>query len=94
MAAITPHGLFEPITAPFGLHGLPAHFKMVVSTSVFNGIETRGVIVETFMGDIVVHADDFGTLLVRLKDVLQRLAKWNYRSKTTNGPSRLELDSN
>jgi hypothetical protein len=43
MAAITPHGLFEPITAPFGLHGLPAHFQMLMSTQVFNGIETRGV---------------------------------------------------
>ncbi len=28
MAAITPHGLFEPITAPFGLHGVPAHFHL------------------------------------------------------------------
>ncbi len=74
--------------------GAAGSFQMVMSTSVFNGIETRGVIVETFMGDIVVHAEDFDTLLVRLRDVLQRLAKWNYRSKTTNGPSRLELDSN
>jgi hypothetical protein len=57
MAAITPHGLFEPITAPFGLHGLPSHFQMLMSTLVFNGIETRGV--ETFVDDIVVHAADF-----------------------------------
>ena len=88
MAAITPHGLFEPITAPFGLHGLPAFFQMQMSTLVFNGIETRGV--ETFIDDIVVHAADFETLLIRLRDVLERLAKWNLRvngAKTILGGS-------
>ena len=88
MAAITPHGLFEPITAPFGLHGLPAFFQMQMSTLVFNGIETRGV--ETFIDDIVVHAADFDTLLIRLRDVLERLAKWNLRvngAKTILGGS-------
>jgi hypothetical protein len=88
MAAITPNGLFEPITAPFGVHGLPASFQMQMSTLVFNGVETRGV--ETFIDDIVVHTADFDTLLIRLKDVLERLAKWNLRvngAKTILGGS-------
>ena len=73
-------GRLLPINPRGGvLHGLPAFFQMQMSTLVFNGIETRGV--ETFIDDIVVHAADFETLLIRLKDVLERLAKWNLRVK-------------
>ncbi len=38
----------------------------------------------------MVHAADFETLLIRLKDVLERLAKWNLRvngAKTILGSS-------
>jgi hypothetical protein len=88
MAVITPQGLYEPVTAPFGLHGLPSYFQMLMSTHVLNGIDTVGC--ECFIDDVVVHAADFETLLVRLREVLSRFARWNLRvngAKTIFGGS-------
>jgi hypothetical protein len=55
---------------------------------VLNDIDTVGC--ECFIDDVVVHAADFETLLVRLGEVRSRFARWNLRvngAKTIFGGS-------
>ena len=57
MTTVTDHpkgqmGLYKPVTAPFGLHGLPSYFQMQMSTHVLNGIDTVGR--EGFIDDVIL----------------------------------------
>ena len=81
MAASTPDGIVIPVTAPFGFHGLPAHFQYLMSKHVFEGIEGRGL--ETFIDDCNVHhnmkKDTISQRIARLREVFERADKWDLR---------------
>ena len=71
LAFITPDGLFQPITAPFGPKQVRSAFQQRVSQEVLNGLEGHGV--ESYIDDFALHDEDFDGFLDKLRDLLQRL---------------------
>ena len=57
---------------------------MLMSTKVLDGVDGKGI--ESFLDDLVCHAPDFETALQRLRDLFERLDRWDLRingSKST-----------
>lgn len=77
LTVATPHGLFVPVTCPFGFHGLPAYFQQMISQNVLGDLDGHGV--ESFLDDMLVCGDTFEEMLANLRKVFERLEAWNLR---------------
>ena len=77
LAVATPDGLYLPLTAPFGVHSLPAAFQQRISRKVLRGLEGNGV--ESFIDDLNVHGKTFEESIHILQQVFERLKLFKLR---------------
>ena len=74
-AFITFMGIFEWLRVPMGLKGAASYFQKVLATVVLIGLIYYTC--ELYIDDIVVHAQDAQSFLIRLRQVFERLRKHN-----------------
>ena len=78
-AFITPKGLFEFTTMPFGLRGAPATFQQLMD-KVLRGTEKfTGV----YLDDILIHSQSWTDHLEHVREVLHRLSQAGLTLKLT-----------
>ena len=65
LSVVTPDGLFEPITAPFGPKQVPAAFQQRISQQVLPGLEGNGVV--SYIDDLCIHGQSFEEFLKKLQ---------------------------
>ncbi len=75
-AFVTPFGLYEYMVMPFGLKTAPATFQRMMDR-VLRGISNTMV----YLDDILVYAESFSELNVRLSQVLERLSQHNLKAR-------------
>ena len=75
-AFVTPDGLYQFKTMPFGLVNAPASFSRVMRT-VLRGVPC----VDNFIDDILIHTQSWEQHLEVLEEVLRRLNKANLKAK-------------
>lgn len=72
-AFVTPFGLYEFTTMPFGWQN-PAGYLQKVLNIILNGVQGC----EIYIDDILIHAATFDQYLERLNEVLRRLDQYNF----------------
>ena len=77
LSIVTPDGLFEPITAPFGPKQVPAAFQQRISEQVLPGLERKGVV--SYIDDMCIHAQSFEEFLGTLRELFERLNAFDLR---------------
>ena len=76
-AFISPNGLYQFVTMPFGLSGAPATFQRMMD-SILRG---TGSFAGVYLDDIVIYSEDWESHLNHLKEVLHRLSEANLTIK-------------
>ena len=92
LAVITPDGLYEPVTAPFGPKQVPAAFQQRVSQEVLAGLEGNGI--ASYIDDLCTYAQDFETFISRLRELFERLDEFDLRlngAKCVLGGSEIDF---
>ena len=74
-AFITFMGIFEWLRVPMGLKGAASYFQKVLATVVLIGLIYY--VCELYIDDIIVHAQNAESFLSRLRQVFERLRKYN-----------------
>jgi len=74
-AFVTAHGVFEWKRVPMGLKGAPTYFQREMSLSVLGGLLGHGV--ELYIDDCIVYGATEEEFKKNLKDVFERLRKYN-----------------
>ena len=83
-AFITKHGLFEYNKMPFGLATAPSTFQRCMEM-VLRGLQWKSLLI--YLDDIIIFSSTFDEHIVRLNEVLNRLAKAGLKLK----PSKCHL---
>ena len=76
-AFVSPKGLFQFVTMPFGLCGAPVTFQRMID-SVLRGTE---MFAGVYLDDIVVYSDTWENHLVHLEQIFHRLSDANLTMK-------------
>ena len=77
LSVVTPDGLFEPITAPFGPKQVPAAFQQRISQQVLPGLEGNGVV--SYIDDLCIHGQSFEEFFETLTELFMRLEAFDLR---------------
>ena len=71
-------GLFEFVTAPFGLCNMPATFQRVMELAL-RGIQWSTCLI--YLVDVIVFGSSYDEHIARLDTILQRLSKAKFKLK-------------
>ena len=76
-AFISPNGLYQFVTMPFGLSGAPATFQRMIDSIVRGTGSFAGV----YLDNIVIYSEDWESHLKHLEEIFRRLSEANLTIK-------------
>ena len=85
-------GVYQWLRVPMGLKGAPSYFQKEMATVVLGGL--IHIILELYIDDILIHGKTEEEFLLRVKQVFDRLRKYNITvnpKKCFFGTSRIEF---
>ena len=89
---VSPDGLFEPVTAPFGPKQVPAAFQQRITEVLLPGLEGNGI--ESYIDDLCLHANNPAKFKATLVELLTRVQKLGLRlngAKCTIGDDQADF---